>query len=278
MEEITNFEELNTYLLGLKARNIGDNGERSNTTPPPCCFVFANDKKEIDKPFFHNPEDWKTFWGICKKEYPLHSVYGGNSHSTKENIESSEAWNFSNIIKKKINNDKLLSGNVLEIGPGFGGAGRHLMNTYKSNYFGIDYVLSNPEDVDYTFEGKKRFYEINVSGIPEELKNINYNLIFSTNVFQHLTQQQRFDYIKEAYECLEKDGVLYFDVFEGKKDVELPKNFATSFFMVHTKVDTEDELMSCLKETGFSDIEKGTYNTINNTTDWVYYKCVKSSK
>jgi hypothetical protein len=48
--------------------------------------------------------------------------------------------------------------------------------------------------------------------------------------------------------------------------------------MVHTKVDTEDELINYLKETGFYSIEKGiNKKNINNTTDWVYYKCLKKN-
>lgn len=278
MGKITNFEELNIYLQSLKNNGYDDNGKREYDKTFPCALVFANDKNEIDKPFFPNPEDWKKFWEICKKEYPFHSVAGGNSFNTKESIEYSEKSRFMYTIQNKLHDDNILSGNVLEIGYGFGGVGKYLMNTYKSNYFGIDYVSSNIEDNNFRFKRKKRFYEINISGIPEELKNIKYNFIFSTNVFQHLTQEQRFNYIKESYDCLDNNGILYFDVFEGKTDVELPEYFSTAFFMVHTKVDTEDELINYLKKTGFYSIEKGiNKKSINSTTDWVYYKCLKKN-
>lgn len=278
MDKITNFEELNIYLHYLKNNGYDDNGKREYDKTSPCALVFANDKNEIDKPFFPNPEDWKKFWEICKKEYPFHSVAGGNSFNTKESIEYSEKSRFMYTIQNKLHDDNILSGNVLEIGYGFGGVGKYLMNTYKSNYFGIDYLSSNIEDNNFRFKRKKRFYEINISGIPEKLKNIKYNFIFSTNVFQHLTQEQRFNYIKESYDCLDNNGILYFDVFEGKTDVELPEYFSTAFFMVHTKVDTEDELINYLKETGFYSIEKGiNKKSINNTTDWVYYKCLKKN-
>ena len=124
MDKITNFEELNIYLHSLKNNGYDDNGKREYDKTSPCALVFANDKNEIDNPFFPNPEDWKQFWKICKKEYPLHSVAGHNCFSTPKAIETSEKNVFINQIKPIVNNNKLLSGNILEIGYGFGAVGK----------------------------------------------------------------------------------------------------------------------------------------------------------
>ena len=282
---ITNFTEFNDFVKNLKTKpNCGDNGTRDHYSNLPCCAVLDNvNKEDIDKPFFREEKGWKQFWEICKKEYPLHSVCGGNSFNSPNMIESYEYNNTNgrilNIIKDLFGEKylkKILKGNVLEIGYGYGGMGKYLMDNYESDYYGIDFVLSNKNDKTFTFKNKKRFLEIEKSGIPENLKTNKYNFIFSTNVFQHLTQKQRFDYFSEIYDCLDDNGTFYFDVFEGKTNVKLPENFCTHFFLVQTKVDTESEIMEKLKQIGFKNIKKNIKGTLNNRTEWVSYVCKKT--
>lgn len=273
-----NREKLINWLKFLKSKDeLKDNDERNNPLNP-CSFV-KKDKTvaDIDNPFFDSEEDWKEFWEIVKEYYPLHSVCGGSTYDSPEKIIQNESDRIENIIQYLWMPENWLNGKkILEIGFGFGGAGHYLMKKYKANYHGIDFTYSNPKDEEFKYRGKQRFHVIDKSGIPEFLKDNKYNFIFSTNVFQHLTHKQRIDYYKEVYDCLNKGGVFYFDVFAPNLDVEIPENFSTSFFLVHTKVDTKEDTQNyLLDEIGFDSVEVAFKQKLNYTTDWISFKCTK---
>ena len=220
--------------------------------------------------------EWKQFWKDCKKYFPYQSV-NGISNQTKESIIQTEReYVYSKLFNMKINS--LYSKKVLEIGYGYGGLGLELMEKFNVEYYGIDYIASDKKLLNlYNNAGEKCFIEINKSGIPNNLKNKTYNFVISINVFQHLTQQQRFEYIKEAYNCLETGGYLIFDVFSynwkcGKKRWN---KWQTYFFNVTTYIDYDKELQSFIKETGFKIINCKDKRLINNTTFVKLYLCQK---
>lgn len=271
-----NREYLISWLSKLKEKEeCGDNNERNSKIYPCCYSPKAKTKEDIDNPFFiETEEDWSEFWEICKEYYPLHSVFGGYNGKTPEYIKTSEVKEF---IKRIENYSKLnkntLSKNVLEIGFGFGGCGHYLMNKYKSNYHGIDFTFSDKTDKEYKFKGQSRFHKIPKSGIPDYLKNTKYNLIFSTNVFQHLTLKQRLDYYKEVYNCLDDNGVFYFDLFN--KVGRTKDTFSTHFFLAYTKVNTKKEIKQQLKKIGFKHIEFVDEVYISPHTHLLSIKCTK---
>ena len=272
-----NKEKLILWLNFLKGRGIGDNGNRLTDVFP--CAVTDKEREvsQIDNPFFEKPEDWKEFWEIVKKYYPYHSVCGGNAYDTGKKIKEQEISRLKEIINKTLlPKFKLQKQNVLEIGFGYGACGHYLIKEYQSEYYGIDFTYSNKSDSKYRYKNKKRYYTIDKSGIPENLKDKKYSFIFSTNVFQHLTQQQRFDYFKEIYDCLEDRGVFYFDMFAPDHTAYIPENFSTSFFRVYTKVDEIEETRNYLwNNIGFDTVEITHKTKINANTDWIGYKCTK---
>lgn len=247
--------------------NHKDNDERTVGEKSPCCVCYEFTKDDIDKPPFEE-EEWKEFWRMSKENYPLHSVYGGTSGDSPEAIINSEE----NEIEKhlKVMGVRVKRGmRVLEIGYGFGGAGLYLIKK-GADYTGIDYVSSN-KDLP-----KDRFLEIDRSGIPEDIMNgKKFDLIYSYNVFQHLTQVQRFEYIKQAHELLEDGGVFFFSVFERIPGQGLRDNYSTTFFNVHTKVDEPEELQGFLREVGFG-FEHSTKKICSETND-ACYACRKKN-
>ena len=107
------------------------------------------------------------------------------------------------------------------------------------------------------------------------MKNKNYDFIFSTNVFQHITEEQKHNYIYDAYELLNNGGVLYFDEFVKNEGAEFPQGFATNFFTVKTKVNSKSEILEFLNSIEFSEVEVISISRINDTTSRIKIKCVK---
>lgn len=272
-------KQLIDHLDLLQSKGIFDNDCRLDEIPQPCTYFgseeSAHDENAIDNPFFSEERDWKEFWEICKEYYPLHSIAGSNTLYSKEKIIENEKNEMKLILHELGLTDLLEYKNVLEIGFGFCGAGKYLTEECNANYDGIDYTFSDENDRYYSYCGKEVFHEINISGIPEELKNKNYDLIFSTNVFQHITEEQRHNYINEAYQLLNNGGILYFDEFVKNRVREFPQGYATNFFTVKTKVNTRSEILEFLNSVGFSEVKVVNVLRINNTTSQIRIKCVK---
>lgn len=262
-------QDFNKFFNFLKNEiKVNDNDERDLASKSPCSFCEPFTKDDIDNPDF-NEEDWQEFWRMSKEYYPLHSVYGGSLGKDRETIISSERNELREHLRMMYKMSMLKGKCVLEIGYGFGGAGLEMIEM-GADYMGIDYVTSN-EDLP-----KDRFLEINVSGIPEGIMSgKKFDLVYSVNVFQHLTQKQRFDYIRQAHEILNDDGVFFFSVFERIPGQGVRDKYSTTFFNVHTKVDETGELQGFLSETGFT--FDHSVRTICYETYCAYYVCRKKS-
>ena len=238
-----------------------DNDERRYGEKNPCSFCNPFSKDDIDNPPFEEGE-WKEFWRISKENFPLHSVYGGASGNSPEVIIESEKDEFERHLK--LMDVRIKRGTrVLEIGYGFGGVGLYMIKKH-ADYTGIDYVSSNRE------LPSDRFLEIDRSGIPEDIMaGKKFDIIYSYNVFQHLTQAQRFEYIRQAHDLIKDDGVFFFSVFERVPGQGLRDNYSTTFFDVHTKVDEPIELQDFLTSTGFT-FEHSLRRVCYETNDALY--------
>lgn len=258
-----------------------DNDERTMYDKSPCCFCEEFCKEDIDNPDFGDG-DWADFWRVAKEEYPLHSVYGGYNGDSPDFIKKSESdlvkkhlrflyWDDNETSVNLINFPFFIEGKkVLEIGYGFGGAGKFMIES-GADYCGIDYCSSDKSLLDGPF------YEIKESGIPKELvPEGGFDLIYSYNVFQHLTQKQRFEYIEQAMRYLKPGGKLFFSVFERVPGRGLRDTYSTVFFNVHTKVDEPKELRDFLKKTGFTFVKDVEHNVCEETK-CVIYACTKAA-
>ena len=239
---------------GNENRTKLDSGEVVMSCMPTSKTLYDGNtdfKQFVDKPFFRE-NDWKEFWKTCEEYFPLHSVHGNGR--SKDGIIQSERnqWHHASFDRyfKEIgpNFPKCLEGKkVLEIGYGYGGAGLELIDKYKADYIGIDYNRVN------TDLPKDRFLTIGKSGIPRRLMSRKFDFIFSVNVFQHLTKQQRLDYMKQAAQVLSDDGTFLFTVNQWNPKVNngVPaKGYATYFFSAVTSIESEEEVYEMLNEAG----------------------------
>lgn len=257
-----------------KVKNIvGDNDVRKDDSILPCCIDFYNWKAdEID----NTPEDfnWKEFWKDCKEEYPLHSVSGGYHFNNEEKIIYLEEKKVEINLLRNLIETKSTNPSVLEIGYGFGGAAKKFENN-GFIYTGIDYISSNK---DCKNEPDK-FIEISENGIPENiLIKDSFDLVYSENVFQHLTKKQRVQYYNEAYTVLKDGGVFFFNLLckndeffdEKYTEEEIKKlNYATNFFGVHTYVPYKHEVINTLEDIGFIVTDIRLKKTSDERTYWV---------
>jgi len=169
------------------------------------------------------------------------------------------------ILQEKINIGQPVK--VLEIGYGYGGftdwvhstcGEAHLKKT--GNFFPFDkFIHYYGIDLVKRIDTFSNLFETDGWEIPEEVPN-NLDIVYSMNVFQHLSKEQRMNYFNKAYSKLGEKGVMVFSSFimtEENKDSYvwgLKDENGTGycqFFNQATEVDNDVELKEDLKEMGF---------------------------
>ena len=248
---------------------------------PSCCITTPKLSRTelIDKPLFAK-DSWKKFWGICKENFPLHSVHGGASNIKQiEDCERNQSamLNFLDMPCTTMQN-LLNGGRVFEIGYGYGYFGKQIMRkkTWNADYYGIDYIASDKSLLKYKKNGRKRFYEIDKSGIPEKFLSQKFDMIYSVNVMQHLTKTQRQEYFSQAARMMTTESVLYFDVFEWNKEKgDTPRDgYATVFFGAKTHIETPEEMENMLDKAGLRIFDRKIKPGCCDETNSVKYICV----
>lgn len=163
---------------------------------------------------------------------------------------------FRYLINEKIykvdNNIKLL-----EVGGGYGNVYNFLKENnifdVEKNYFHVDVVKS--------FE-HNNFFKTNGCGLPKELmdQDVKFDVIYSFNVFQHLSQKQKMAYYYSFYDKLEKGGEIILGIFleteENKNEPfwqvkdEFGRNYV-KFFNQFTLADKIEEFKADVLDAGF---------------------------
>ena len=218
------------------------------------------DKRTINK---FNPDriDSNLFWSEAINIFNLFPIGGGECANIDElnklSIKMSKALHALPIIINNIDVTKDQNLRILEIGPGYGGVYNLIseVNLLKPTY---DYYAI---DVNPLFKSHKLF-KTDGKTIPVEVPE-TLDIVYSINVFQHLSPAQRKSYYKQIYDRLIPGGEFIFSMYvetERNKDFKVwgykdkdGRNYV-HFFNQFTAVDTMDELKATIKEIGFSDI------------------------
>jgi len=217
-------------------------------------------KREAIDRFHPNKINNKEFWKECRKLFPLVAVCGVPSKNidevNKQTLQMSNDFGLLPFLMEKLL-VTVEDQNVLEIGYGYGNLFLKIKD--MCNYYGIDYIKP------YTLRKYKNLYEINESGIPENLMKVNFfDVVYCVNVLQHCSQQDRFIYFKQASEVLKPGGHFLFTEFlmtEENKDksfwgvLDEKGRGYTHFFNQLTECDWEYELSYVLSEIGFKVIK-----------------------
>jgi SAM-dependent methyltransferase len=234
-------------------------------------------KKEILDKLSPDNIDSREFWKIATDNFPLFSIAGGiQVLTTIEQVNEATttlAYHLGciDVLSKEFAKNKNLM--MLEIGPGHGNIKNLLVkNNLGDNYYAID--------VNPLFE-HPRIYQTDGKNIPDTIPN-PMDLVYSVNVFQHLSKNQRTSYYRQIFEVLKDGGVFVFGMFvltEKNKDWpcwgarDEQGGFYCNFFKQFTKVDHIDELIFELKNIGFFSVEE--ISQIPDKTNYVTFKVIK---
>jgi 2-polyprenyl-3-methyl-5-hydroxy-6-metoxy-1,4-benzoquinol methylase len=203
----------------------------------------------------------KKFWKSLDPKYKLLAICGAKAESAHQanRINLEGAYQALGVIEptiKKIMSEKDRKLKVLEIGYGFGSFADwiHSRCGYSNkylDYYGIDIV----KRIDLF----NNLFETDGWKIPKEVPR-DLDIVYCMNTFQHLSQKQRFNYLKKAYKRLRDGGVMVFSSFimteENKNSfvwglVDENGRGYCKHFNQSTEVDTEKELREKLEEIGF---------------------------
>jgi SAM-dependent methyltransferase len=240
------------------------------------CFY---DKKIIDR---LSPDriDSRKFWKVATTLFPFFSVCGNDNRGIKNTDDVNAA---TIAMSRDLGCLKAVyeliqykhSAHILEIGGGYGNFLNFIKQYHNDdNYYAIDVnpLFSHP-----------RHYMTNGHSIPKLVPR-GLDLVYSVNVFQHLTSRQRTLYYKSIYRKLKNGGSFIFGMF-----VVTPqnKNWDTwqsrdengrcyvNFFKQLTPVDTLEELYTELGDIGFI-VEH--LSPIEDKCHYLTFKCTKHER
>lgn len=208
----------------------------------------------IDR-FHPNKINNKDFWVASRMLFPYLSVCGAECKSIKEvnqqTLSMSKDFGLFQMLNELIEkNEADEPMNVLEIGCGYGNVFHEVKD--KCTYHGIDYIIHK------SLQKYKNFIEIDKSGIPDFFIGADIlDVVYCVNVLQHCSQQDRFDYIRQASASLKNGGHMIFTMFmmtnANKNEpfwgvLDTQGRGYTQFFNQLTECDWDYEIFKLLAE------------------------------
>ena len=232
--------------------------------------------KKLLKALFPENINNQKFWKTLDEKYKLLAVCGipSKDESSANITNNSFAFQQGAIpaVMEKISyclntQDKV---KIMEIGYGFG-AFADWLHINCHNYIVADRIEYYGIDIDKRIDTYPNLYETDGWKIPKEVPK-DLDIVYSMNVFQHLSQKQRFNYLKKAYNRLKDDGIMVFSSFIMTEEnnnswmwglMDDKGRGYCHFFNQPTEVDRDKELKEELQKIGF-EIETFEVEQINH--------------
>ena len=273
--------KVNDYVLSLGGNEMsthttiifeGEGDEHYHDEEKKIAYYSESYIQKLHPDFIDN----KFFWKTATSNFPFFSIIGGfepiTDKQTIHNKSLTMAMQLGALKEMSDLVDNKQDAKVLEIGPGYGSL-LLLLEKYghADKYSCIDI---NPL---FKFE---RMYECNGRMIPKKAGK-DFDMVYSFNVFQHLSKKQRTSYYKDIYKKLNSGGSFVFGMFvrtEQNKDwscwgtADYHGRFYTNFFRQLTEVDELKELLEELNSIGF---EVKRLNPYENVSHYLSFKCKK---
>lgn len=199
--------------------------------------------------------DIKEFWKKSVELFPYLSICGSDPNilTTAQAIEGS--FRSQKFLKTLDWLDESIAegSKVLEIGPGFGMVYEKIIKNYaglEGNYYSIDVNPLFWHDNMYFCDGRN---------IPDEIPN-DLDVVYSVNVFQHLSSSQRESYYKQIFNKLKPGGTFIVGTFcITSNNIDKPLwghqdengNFYTLFLGQYTEIERIDGWLQKLTSIGF---------------------------
>lgn len=186
----------NDLIIDAKMPNkiIGDTLHPSKVNPKE--FWKAADEVFLTDPVANHNNNPSDILDIEKANYQNHLIplflglYGGMEFAIMN-------------IKRKFN-----TVNIAEIGCGYGSFEEHFINQRNDidMYFGFDIIKRTKETIE--LEGEDGTFSSSQVALYEG--GSPFNIFYSCNVFQHLSEEQISKYLKQVYEMLPFGGYFVF--------------------------------------------------------------------
>ncbi len=201
----------------------------------------------------------QVFWREATKHFPWIPIVRDAKCQSVE-YANSITWRFHRQPMKWIAEtfyDKDPNTKLLEIGPGYGGVKKHI---------GIEHGLDNYYciDVNPLFE-YERMFQTDGKTIPDDVPK-DLDVVYSGNVFQHLSGTQRRAYFEQSHQHLKPGGAIVFSMFiltpenrdvmnNGKRlfgNYDKDGNAYSTFFNQFIRIPWKSEVVSELRKAGFA--------------------------
>jgi SAM-dependent methyltransferase len=269
--KVTDYQYINNgevVTTGLISCGEGDRDEERG--------VWTN--KELLTKFHPDKVNINEFWKIATKHYPHFSIAGGPPEvveRTPEEINEATlgfAHHHLGALQPIHDHGLNMLAPVLEIGPGYGGF-KEYIERCGATWYGID--------VNPLFKCE-RLHKCDGRTIPSGKKWMpkKFHMVYSMNVFQHLSVSQRDSYYQQAYNRLKDGGLFLFGLF-AKNGVnrDWKQHWSTRddegncychFFNQFTLIEEEEAIKAKLEKIGF---EAEVIN--ENNTHYRVFKCIK---
>ena len=212
--------------------------------------VEASDFKIIDNGLVISDKAYKRlhpdninnsyFWKRAS-ELSLSTTFIGTNLDTRDvTILNESSLNGHHRFTKNYIDDKITEDStILEIGPGLGCIKEYIEKNYNiNNYYAID--------INKKFE-YERLYKCDGKSIPLDMK---FDIIYSHNVFQHLSKKQRLGYFRDIKRVLKDDGEFTFSLFvrtENNKHLFTFKRtngtYLSNFYNQFIEIPSVDEIL-----------------------------------
>ena len=222
------------------------------------------DKKFAEK-FSPDNVDSCHFWKQATTIFPFASVsYSPGTRSKNSlNIKSFKGNHERHGSVKPLDEvfEKNPRAKMLEIGPGYGCIKEYIEKKYcVDNYYAID--------VNPLFKYKK-LYKTDGSTIPEKIPG-DLDVVYSINVFQHLSEKQKLSYYTQISSLLKPGGKFIFSMFVVAPDTinsvfknekgefqrifgmcDIDGNFYVNFFSQFTVCPRLDDIIKTMMDLNF---------------------------
>ena len=242
---------------------------------------FTTYKQEFIDRLSPDNIDTNEFWRLATNNFPLFSIAGGIQKINTTDEANMSTLGFHNLLGAIDALGKLFDGNdidkikILEIGPGYGNIMTLLDRAgVREGYYAIDV---------YPLFEHPRLFKTDGKTIPDTIP-AQLDIVYSINVFQHLSENQRSSYYQQIFERLVDGGVFIFGMFvatEENKDWpcwgarDEDGNYYCHFFKQLTKVDHIDELYEELYDIGFKHIERLIPQNLELKLNYLTFKVTK---
>jgi len=213
--------------------------------------------------------DSREFWKGAVETFPLFSIAGGpDTNKNKEDVNEATMGLHKGIgvldwLIESMTGTENKDYKMLEIGPGYGNIFYPIIakHNLESCYYSIDVNPLFYHDNMYQCDGRN---------IPEQIPN-ELDMIYSINVFQHLSKAQRLSYYQQAFKKLRSGGKFIVGTFcvtptnihepiWGHRDEH--GNFYAVFLGQYTEIERVESWVDILRSVGFEiirGVEHGNY-------------------